>query len=58
MREYFIAEGLLTEKQVDEIQQSAIDEIADAINYAQNECTEPPADTLYDDIYADGEIIY
>ena len=58
MREYFIAEGLLTEKQVDEIQQSAIDEIADAINYAQNECTEPAADTLYDDIYADGEIIY
>ena len=58
MREYFIAESLLTEKQVDEIQQSAIDEIADAINYAQNECTEPPADTLYDDIYADGEIIY
>ncbi len=58
MKEYFIANGLLSEKEVDEIQQDAVAEIADAIDYAQNECTEPPLDTLYDDIYADGEIIY
>ena len=58
MKEYFIANGLLSEKEVDEIQQDAVAEIADAIDYAQNKCTEPPLDTLYDDIYADGEIIY
>ena len=58
MKEYFVSNGLLSEKEVDAIRQSAIDEIADAIHYAQNECTEPSADTLYDDIYADGEIIY
>ena len=58
MKEYFISNKLLSEEEVDAIQQDAIAEIADAIQYAQNECTEPPADTLYDDIYADGEIIY
>jgi len=58
MKEYFISNKLLSEEEVDAIQQDAIDEIADAVSYAQNECTEPSADTLYDDIYADGEIIY
>ncbi|MEF9988816.1 MAG: thiamine pyrophosphate-dependent dehydrogenase E1 component subunit alpha, partial [Christensenella sp.] len=58
MKEYFLKNKLLSEKEVDAIQRSAIDEVADAIKYAQNECTEPSADTLYDDIYADGEIIY
>lgn len=57
MREYFVDNKLLTDKEIDAIQQSAIDEVADAINYAQNECTEPSLDTLYDDIYANGEII-
>jgi len=57
MREYFLRGKLLSEKEIDAIEQSALDEIADAINYAQNECTEPPADTLYTDIYANGEII-
>ena len=58
MREYFINNGILSEEEVDAIQQSAIDEVTDAIEYAQNECTEPSADTLYDDIYANGEVIY
>ncbi len=57
MKEYFIANKLMTEKEVDALQQDAIDIIADSINYAQNECTEPPVETLYDDIYADGEVI-
>ena len=57
MREYFISNGILDEKRVDEIQQKAIDSIAEAIDYARHECTEPPIDTLYDDIYANGEII-
>ena len=58
MKEYFVGNKLLGEEEVNAIQQDAIAEIADAVSYAQNECTEPPADTLYDDIYADGEIIY
>lgn len=58
MREYFVDNKLLTAEEVDAIQNEANDEIAAAINYAQNECTEPSADILYDDIYADGEIIY
>ena len=57
MRDFFIENKILVEAEVAAVQQSAIDEIADAIFYAQNECTEPEADTLYDDIYADGEII-
>lgn len=58
MREYFIDNKLLSAEEVDTIQANAIAEVADAINYAQNECTEPPAEILYDDIYANGEIIY
>lgn len=57
MRHYFVKNKLLTAAEVDAIQQSAIDEISDAIHYAQNECTEPPFETLYDDIYAHGEMI-
>lgn len=58
MKEYFVSNKLLSEKEVDAIQADAVAEVADAIEYAQNECTEPPADTLYNDIYANGEIIY
>ena len=57
MKEYFLREGLMEPGDIDALQQSAIDEITDAIRYAQTECTEPPADILYDDIYAGGEII-
>lgn len=57
MRQYFLKEGLLEEKEIDALQQSAQSDVIDAINYAQNECTEPPEETLYSDIYADGEII-
>jgi len=57
MRDYFLREKLLSEEEVSTLEKSALDEIADAIDYAQNECTEPPAETLYDDIYANSEII-
>lgn len=58
MHTYFIQNNLLTEKELDELQQAAIDKVADAIHYSQNECSEPPVETLFDDIYANGEIIY
>lgn len=58
MKEYFVSGKLLSAEEAGAIQADAAAEVADAIHYAQNECTEPPAGTLYDDIYADGEIIY
>ena len=57
MKEYFLREGLLEAAEIDALESSVLDEIADAIRYAQNDCTEPPAEILYDDIYADGETI-
>jgi len=57
MRDYFINNNLMGEEEIDLIQAKAIAEVADAIDYAHNECTEPPVSILYDDIYANGEII-
>jgi len=58
MKEYFLDNNLLTKVQIDETEQGALQEIAEAVDYAQNKCTEPPAEILYDDIYANGEVIY
>ena len=57
MREYFLENRLLTEEEIESLQDKALTAVADSIDYAQNHCTEPPADTLYDDIYANGERI-
>jgi len=57
MREYFIEKKLISVDQVTEIEERAKKDIADAIEYAKIECTEPSIDTLYDDIYASGEVI-
>ena len=58
MRSYFIDNKLLKAKDLDAIEQRAKDEVAKAIVYAQKECTEPSPETLYEDVYANGEIIY
>jgi len=58
MKAYLLENNILVQEQADEIEQEAINEVAEAIEYAQNECTEPSAETLYKDIYAHGEIIY
>ena len=57
MREYLLADGIADEAKIDAIEEKAKTEIAAAIHYAEFECSEPPPGTLYDDIYADGEII-
>ena len=57
MKQYFIEENILSEKDITEIEVKATKAIERAIEYASNECTEPSADTLYEDIYANGEII-
>ena len=57
LKEYLVDSETFSQEKVDKIEQAAKDEIEAAIEYARNECTEPPADTLYDDIYANGEVI-
>lgn len=58
MRQYFLENKLLTEEEADEIASGAKKQIDDAVDYAENQCTEPSVDTLWEDIYADGEVIY
>lgn len=51
-------EGLgVSTVRLDELEQNAKQEILDAIDYADTQCHEPGLDTLYEDVYADGEII-
>jgi len=57
MREYMLENNEAEAGELDEIEKRAENDIAEAISYAETECTEPPLDTLYNDIYADGEII-
>ncbi len=57
MKEYLVESETFSPEKVIAVEQAAKDEIEAAIEYARNECTEPPADTLYDDIYANGEVI-
>jgi pyruvate dehydrogenase E1 component alpha subunit len=57
MREYMLAEKVADESEISRTEKQAEEDIADAVHYAEFECTEPPASTLYDDIYANGEII-
>ena len=57
MREYFLEKKVLPEDDLIKIEAKAIKKTEHAIEYASNECTEPSIDTLYKDIYADGEVI-
>jgi pyruvate dehydrogenase E1 component alpha subunit len=57
MRQYLIESGTATPEQVEGFEKEAVAEVADAIRYADTECHEPSPDTLYDHLYANGEII-
>ncbi len=57
LKEYLVDSETFSQAKVDAIEKAAKQEIEAAIEYARNECTEPPANTLYDDIYANGEVI-
>ncbi len=56
MKEFLMGQGT-PEADVDAIHENALKRIAQAVDYAETQCTEPSLDTLYLDIYADGEII-
>ena len=55
-KEFLLKEGV-SETEVEEIHDRVKEEIADAVEYADTQCHEPSLDTLYQDIYADGEVI-
>jgi len=57
MKEYLVEEQIATLKEIDEIDARVVEEINEAIRYARDECTEPSVGVLYENLYADGEII-
>jgi len=57
MRVYFEHSRLADEQELDVLAHRAAAEIAEAIRYAEEDCTEPPVESLYEDIYAAGEVI-
>jgi TPP-dependent pyruvate/acetoin dehydrogenase alpha subunit len=57
MRSYFLDNKLVAEDELKSIEEKAVKRVEEAINYASNECSEPPKEKLYEDVYAGGEII-
>ena len=57
MRAYLLDNGITDEAGAKELEDKAISDIAEAIKYAEEECTDPPADRLYTDIYANNEVL-
>jgi len=57
LREHLLRTKLASAEQLDTIEKEAKREIADAVRYASEECTDPPVESLYKDIYAAGEVI-
>ena len=53
----FLEENGVDKEEAEAIHERAREEIAKAVEYAENECHDPDLDTLYKDIYANGEII-
>lgn len=47
----------VTNDELDAIQAEVVEIVKDAIDYAENHCTEPGLETLYRDVYANNEII-
>lgn len=57
LRAYLAGNGVAKEAELTALENRAKQEIADAIRYAAEECSEPSPDTLYENLYANGEII-
>jgi acetoin:2,6-dichlorophenolindophenol oxidoreductase subunit alpha len=57
MRSFLVDNEIASADEVAALETKVEDEIAEAIRYASEDCTEPSFDVLYDNIYADGEII-
>lgn len=57
MEQYLKESKKLDKSEIEAIKKKASDDVEEAVEYARNECTEPPLNSLYKDIYADGEVI-
>lgn len=57
MRSYLIENKLLKENEATQIEEKAKNDVERSVEYASRECTEPDISTLYEDIYANGEVI-
>ncbi len=57
MREFMLANKIATKKELETIEAECKKAVADSIDYAENHCTEPSLDSIYDYVYANGEII-
>ena len=57
MRAYLTDNKILSASDIDTIDSESVDEIKEAVRYASEDCTEPSVDGLYDNLFADGEII-
>jgi len=57
MRAYLLGNAIATEAELVALETEARREVAAAIEYAANECHEPPGDSLYENLYANGEIL-
>ena len=55
-KEFLEGAGVSVEE-LEDIQKKAQEDIRKAIEYTDTQCHEPQLDTLYEDIYADGEVI-
>ena len=50
-REYLLEKKIFTEKELDEMQKQAVEEIAKALEFAENS-PEPKIENIFDDLYA------
>lgn len=57
MRNYLIANDVVEAAEIERIEEKAVKEIEEAIRYASEECHEPSVDVLFENLYANGEII-
>jgi acetoin:2,6-dichlorophenolindophenol oxidoreductase subunit alpha len=56
-RTFLIDEGIATAGELDRIEKDAGEAVAEAVRYAENDCSEPSPGSLFDNVYAGNERI-
>ena len=57
MRKYLLANSICSVEAIEKLEKEVVGEIQEAIRYASEDCSEPPSETLYTNIYANDERI-
>jgi acetoin:2,6-dichlorophenolindophenol oxidoreductase subunit alpha len=57
MKDYLLENKVGKKSELEKLEERARKEVEEAIDYAGSKCSEPPLSSLYEDLYADGEII-